>query len=64
MYGGMDVKLHAFLSLALRVAERPAGHPATLIPAKELWYRLMAAWVGPRHYEEDWSAVLTRRIEP
>jgi hypothetical protein len=28
MYGGNNVKLHAFLSSALHIGERSAGHPA------------------------------------
>jgi hypothetical protein len=32
MYGGMDVKRHAFLLSVLHVGERSAGHPAKELP--------------------------------
>jgi len=35
MYGGMEFKLHAFLSSALHVGEPSAGHPAKEPPITE-----------------------------
>jgi len=56
MYGGIDVKLHVFLSSALHIGER-SGQLDT--QPKNRRCRIMATWVGPRHCEED----RIRRIE-
>jgi hypothetical protein len=48
MYGGVEVRLHAFLTLALVGGEWSASHPGRFIPWKEPRYTLDRRLGGPQ----------------
>jgi hypothetical protein len=54
MYGGVDIQIHIFLTLALVGGDRSASRPAALLSGKDPpgthW---IGGWVGPRASLDD-----------
>ena len=59
----MSSSMHPYRRLYMHVSGQLDTRPLCSQP-KNCRYRTMAAWVAPRHCEDERSVLLTRRIEP